>query len=138
MKNIIKEELLNQAILESVKRHMSEAYAPDPDNEEMSDDQDPQGLLMEYINTSIRFLEKIKKIANHPDANFMLSDDDTAFEQCKGILNNAHGLFNYLKSELGQPKKEKVPPKYDPKKYKEIGMDSTHAPTASQLNEKKR
>jgi hypothetical protein len=134
MKNQIKEELLNQLIESTVKKHLRESYEMDNEMEGFEDEDDPQGLMYEYVHTTERFLEKIKHFLNHPDTRFMLGEDETAFEHAKGCLEHAKELYDYLKGNLDTSKAiPKKAAKYDEKDFKKPIY--TKDPSPEQMNE---
>jgi hypothetical protein len=107
----INEQQLNKLIEQSVKKHLKENF-----DTEGGDDN--AILIHEYINVTIKYLERIKKFINHPDANFFLQDDIETFNKAKDALVCAKDLYEYLKTDLGgpQPKQE---PTYNEKEFKE-------------------
>jgi hypothetical protein len=129
----INDQVLNQMITESVRKHLKEV------DDMKGENQDPRGLLAEYLLTAEKFVNKIRKLLDHPDIKFIIDEDEEMMILAKAGLGNFHELYLKLREETGSGamKKPKVetPPKYDEKDFKDTKYPE---PSAAQLNERKK
>lgn len=111
----ITEQELDKVILETVKKHLNEQHDTEGQESRVQ-------LILNYLTTASRHLMKVKEILDHPDAEYMLEDEENQhlFDTAVSLMETAKDLHAYLKSELGVhiPKAE-----FDAKKYKEIAAN---------------
>lgn len=85
----LSEQQLDKIIKDTVKKYITEQHSGNIK------------LLKKYLDTAMMKMEKIKRLLQHPDAKFLLGEDDDAMGRAIEIVNHTDAILQLLESEFG-------------------------------------